>query len=72
MNNLLYQWDKEKKDKHGKDCHKQQKHFSPFVLSGDVILGNKALVAITDLSRLMVGKFNAPISHICVLVNQRI
>ena len=36
---LLAHWKKINKDKHGKHCHDQGKHFSPFVLSVIGILG---------------------------------
>ena len=38
MENLLDRWRKEKKYKHSKHCHKQRKHFSPFVFSVDCML----------------------------------
>ena len=56
MASLLARWEKIKKDKHGKHCNDQQKHFSPFVLSVDGILGREALVLICQLSRSMVEK----------------
>ena len=50
MTSLLARWEKIKKDKHGKHCHDQQKHFSLFVISVDVMLDSKALVVIYKLS----------------------
>ena len=35
MESLLDRWEKIKKYKHGKHCHYQRIHFSPFVLSED-------------------------------------
>ena len=47
---LLARWEKIKKDKHGKHCHNQQKHFSPFVLSFDGMLGRESLFVLYQLS----------------------
>ena len=47
---LLTWWETIKKDKHGKHCSNQQKHFSTFVLYVDGILGREALVVLTQLS----------------------
>ena len=33
MTALLARWEKIKKDRYGKHCHDQRKHFSPFILS---------------------------------------
>ena len=60
MEKLLDFWDKEKKEKHGKQCHKQRKHFSPFVLPVDGMLGMEALFVLTNLSRLMAKKLRNP------------
>ena len=50
MEALLNRWENIKKDKHGNHCNNQQKHFSPFVLSVDEILGREALVVLAQLS----------------------
>ena len=47
---LLVRWEKIKKDKHGKHFHDQWKHFSPFVLSVDGMLGSESLVVLSQLS----------------------
>ena len=39
---LLAFWENENRDKHDEHCHDQRKHFSPFVLSLDGILGKEA------------------------------
>ena len=49
MTSILARWEKIKKDKHGKHCHDQRKHFSPFVLSADRMLGREALVVLYQL-----------------------
>ena len=53
-----------KNDKHFKHCYDQRKHFSPFVLSIDGILGKEALVVLANLSQLMAKKKDEPISHL--------
>ena len=39
MTALLARWERIKKDKHGKHCNDQRKHYSPFVISVDGIQG---------------------------------
>ena len=39
MTALLARWENIKKDKHSNHCHDQRKHFLPFVLSVDGMLG---------------------------------
>ena len=46
MTALMSRWGTIKKDKHGKHCHDQRKHFLPFVLSVNGILGREALVVL--------------------------
>ena len=62
MTSLLVRWEKIKKDNHDKHCHNQQKHFSPFVLSVDILLGREALVVISQLIRYMPEKREEPLS----------
>ena len=47
---LLARWENIKKDKHGKHCHDQRKHFSPFDISADIVLGRESLVMLSQLS----------------------
>ena len=44
MSILLVWWGKGGNDKHGKHCHEQREHFSPFVLSINGMLGKEAQV----------------------------
>ena len=46
---LLARWEKIKKDKHGKHCYNQRKHFA-FFLSVDGVLGREGLVVLSQLS----------------------
>ena len=61
-----------KKDKHGQNLLDKQKHFPPFVLSVDEMMGEEAQVAITTLSWFMAKKMDEPISHVKGWVNGRI
>ena len=63
---LLDQWEKIKKDNHGKHCHNQLKQFSTFVLSVDGMLGREALVLLANLSQLIAAKMDEPILHVQV------
>ena len=60
MDKLLARWENIKKEKHGKDCYDKWKHFSPFFLLIDGIMGKEALVVLANLSRLMVKKWVNP------------
>ena len=50
-----------RQNNHGKHCHNQQKHFSPFVIYVDGIIGKDALVVLANLSRLIAAKMEEPI-----------
>ena len=63
MTKLLVRWEKIKKDKHGKHCNDQWKHFSLFVLSVDGLLGREALVVLSQLSLFMADKREEPLSQ---------
>ena len=65
MKRLMDWWEKNKKDKHGGNCHDQCQKFSSFVLSVDGIIGREAQVGPANLSRLMEAKKEEPISHVC-------
>ena len=66
---LLAWWETIKKDKHGKHCHDQRKHFSPFVLSVDGMLGREALVVLANLNQIMAAKMDEPILHVWGWIN---
>ena len=72
MDKLLAGWEKTKKDKHGQACYDQQRHFSPFFLSVDGMMGKEALVILATLSRLMAAKLDEPILHVTGWVNNQI
>ena len=69
---LLSRWETIKKDKHGKHCHEQRNFCSPFVLSVDRMLGRKALVVLSQLSRFMAEKRDKPLSQVRGWVNGQI
>ena len=46
MDKILACWEKENNYKHGKNYHEQQKHFSKFFLSLDIMLGKEAVVVL--------------------------
>ena len=48
------------------------RHFSPFVLSVDGMMGKDALVVLSTLSLLMATKLDEHISHVTGWVNSRI
>ena len=58
MDKLLAGWEKLKKDNYGYDCYVRRRSFSPFVLSVDGIMGNKALVVLSNLSEVMAVKMD--------------
>ena len=64
MTKPLARWENIKKDKQGKHCNDQRKHFSPFVLSVDGLLGREALVVISQLSQTMAEKREEPLSQV--------
>ena len=69
---LLARWETINKDKHGKHCHDQRKHFSSFVLSVDGILGRGALVILSQLSQSMAEKREEPLLQVRGWVNGQI
>ena len=72
MDKFLYYWENKNKDKHGKNCHDQQKIFSPFVIYVDGVLGKEALIVLTNLSQLMAEEMDEPILHMQGWINVRI
>ena len=68
---LLARQETIKKYKHGKHCYKQQKHFLPFVLSVDRMLGRESLVELLKLSQVMAAKRAEPLSQVWGWVNSR-
>ena len=63
MTSLLARWENIKKDKNSKHWHNQRKHFSPFVISVDGMLGRESLVLLSQLSQVMAKKRKEPLSQ---------
>ena len=56
MSELLSRWETIKKDKHSKQCSDQRKHFLPFVLSVNGIIGRESLAVLVQLSQTIAAK----------------
>ena len=69
---LLDRWETIKNDKTGKNCNDQQKHFLPFVISVDRMLGRDDLVVLVQLSQTMADKMEKPPLKLQGWVNGRI
>ena len=72
MTALLDRWEMIKKDKDGKHCHNQRKHFLPFVLSVGGMLGREALSVLFQLSRSMAEKKESTLLQLRGWVNSQI
>ena len=72
MTSLLARWENIKKDKHGKRCNEQYKHFSPFVLSVDGMIGRESLVVLYQFSQFMADKSEELRSQVRGWLNRRI
>ena len=72
MDKLLEYWEKTNKNKHGQACYNQRRHFSPFVLSVDSMMGKEELLVLATLSQIMAAKMEEPISQITGWYNVRI
>ena len=64
MVTLMDIWDKMKKYKHERHCHKQHKPFSMFLLSVDGILDRRAQIILAFSIGLMTVKTEESILHI--------
>ena len=65
-------WEKKNKDKYGKNCHEQRRHFSIFFLSVDGMIVKEALVLLMTLSWLFAEKLEETISYVHGWVNSGI
>ena len=64
--------EKEKKDKYLKSCLERRRHFTPFVVSVDGVLGDEALTTLRRLSRKLAGKWKRPYPVILGYVKAKI
>jgi hypothetical protein len=60
---------REKKKKYLEACLEQHRHFSPFVVSTDGLLGKESRTLLKKLSALLTEKWEKPYSEICGYVN---
>jgi hypothetical protein len=68
---VLETHEREKKKKYLGACLAQRRHFTPFVVSTDGLLGREAKILVQRLSALLAAKWNKPCSHVCGYVNAR-
>jgi hypothetical protein len=63
---------KEKKRKYLKPCLEQRRHFTPFVVSTDGLIGKEAKTLLKKLSFLLAEKWEKPYSVVCGYVNAQV
>ena len=63
--------EKEKKKKYLGACLEQRRHFSPFVVSTDGLIGKESRTLLNTLSAALALKWEKPYSEICGYVNAR-
>ena len=68
---VLAAHEREKKKKYLEPCLEQRRHFSPFVVSTDGLLGKEAKTLLKKLSAVLAAKWDKPYSQICGYVNAR-
>jgi hypothetical protein len=66
---VLAQQERAKKKKYLEPCNEQHRHFSPFVVSTDVVIGKDARAVLHRLSSLLADKWDQPYSVACGYVN---
>eukprot|EP00957_Ditylum_brightwellii_P028195 2129152-Ditylum_brightwellii.AAC.1 len=60
LEKALLVWEKEKKAKYLQACLNQNKHFSPFVVLVDGMLGKEACMVLKQLSQKLAAKWDCP------------
>ena len=60
-----------KKKKYLAACLAQRRHFTPFVVSTDGLLGKEAKALLQRLSALLAAKWQKPYAEVCGYVNAR-
>ena len=68
---VLAAHEREKKKKYLGACLEQRRHFSPFVVSTDGLLGKEAKILLKKLSLRLAEKWEKPYSEVCGFVNAR-
>ena len=69
---VLKRHEKEKKKKYLEACLQQRRHFSPFVVSTDGLLGREAQTLLKKLSAELAEKWGRPYSQVCGFVRARL
>jgi hypothetical protein len=62
---VLAQHEREKKKKYLEPCLKQHRHFTPFVVSTDDLLGKEAKTLLKHFSALLLEKWEKPYYEVC-------
>jgi hypothetical protein len=68
---VLSAHEREKKKKYLGACLEQRRHFSPFVVSTDGLLGKEAKILLRKLSAILAEKSEKPYSEVCGYANAR-
>jgi hypothetical protein len=68
---VLAAHEREKKRKYLEPCLEQRRHFSPFVVSTDGLIGKEAKTMLKKLSAHLAGKTDKPYLVVCGYVNAR-
>jgi hypothetical protein len=65
---VLSAHEREKKKKYLGACLEQRRHFSPFVVSADGLLGEEAKILLRKLSAMLAEKWEKPYSEVCAML----
>ena len=68
---VLAQHEREKKKKYLEPCLEQRRHFTPFVVSTDGLIGKEAKATLQRLSARLAEKWGKAYSQVCGFVNAR-
>jgi hypothetical protein len=68
---VLIVHEKEKKKKYLEACLEQRRHFTPFVVSTDGLLGKEAKTLLKKILALLAKKWEKLYSEVCGYVNAR-
>jgi hypothetical protein len=71
LDKVLAAHEREKKKKYLGACLEQRRHFSPFVVSTDGLLGKEAKILLRKLSAMLAAKWEKLYSEVCGYVNAR-
>jgi hypothetical protein len=69
---VLVKQERDKKGKYLKPCLEQRRHFTPFVVSTDGLIGKEAKTFLKKLSSLLADKWEKPYSVVCGFVNAQV